>query len=139
MAYDHSDLEVGSVCEECGVYIHNNPDTSDDYWFEEYRNSHCQGDSATPHDPYVCGQCMDDCCKKEGMSVNGFDPYVKEQYFTNDASMEEHDKEHDYHYFGDIHHVSPMSSFDEVPDFILKLLKYGALTEKGNPRRRRKR
>ena len=140
MTFEHDDLKVGSQCEYCKQIIMKNYDGDDDYWFEDYRTSHCQGDQCTPHEPYYCSHCMFDDCLKDGKSVNNFDPFVKEQYFTTDASMAEHNAEHE---MNDVNAgMYPANGMDyghieETDPMILKLLKHGTLTEKGNPRKRR--
>jgi hypothetical protein len=140
MTYEHGDLKVGSQCEYCNQLIEKDYDGDDDHWFCDYRTSHCQGDQCTPHEPYYCSHCMSDDCLKDGKSVNNFDPFVKEQYFTTDASMAEHTYEHE---MDDVNAgMYPASGMDygeieETDPMILKLLKHGTLTEKGNPRKRR--
>ena len=79
MTYEHGDLKVGSKCEYCNQRIEEDYKGDDDYWFEDYRNSCCQGDQCTPHEPYVCSHCMSDDCLKEGKSLNNADPWVNEQ------------------------------------------------------------
>ena len=144
MTYEHKDLKIGSKCEYCLQYIEEDFDGDrDDYeYYSNYRTSHCQGDYCTPHEPYYCSHCMFDDCLKDGYSVNNADPWVKEQYFTTSASLEEHTTEHENEDvnagiypargmdYGDIEETDPM---------ILKLLKHGTLTAKGNPRNRKSR
>ena len=117
---------------------------NDDYWFEGYRDSHCKGDQCTPHEPYVCSHCMGDECLKEGKSINNKDPWVNEQYFTTDASMAEHEREHEMNDVTGFGMITPMRGMDygtieETNPMILKLLRHGTLTAKGNPRRRKSR
>ena len=144
MTYEHGDLKVGSKCEYCNQRIEEDYKGDDDYWFEDYRNSCCQGDQCTPHEPYVCSHCMSDDCLKEGKSLNNADPWVNEQYFTNDASMVEHEKEHEMNDINGFGMITPMRGMDygdieETDPMILKLLQYGTLTTNGNPRRRKSR
>ena len=142
MTFEHGDLKVGSQCEYCYERIRADYDGDDDYWFEDYRTSHCQGDQCTPHEPYYCSHCMSDDCLKEGKSVNNFDPWVNQQYFTTDASMVEHEKEHEMNDISGFGMITPCNGseygdIENVDPEILKLLQYGTLTAKGNPRKRR--